>query len=66
MEQSIQNFLDAVNSVLLTVNDLMKYDETKDVTSNDPDDKGNENYSPSGLTNQKFVSDSISMGQLST
>lgn len=53
VEQSIQNFLDAVNSVLLTVNDLMKYDETKDVTSNDPDDKGNENYSPSGLTNQK-------------
>lgn len=53
VEQSIQNFLDAVNSVILTVNELMKYDEAKDVTSNDPDDIGNDNYSPSGLTNQK-------------
>ena len=53
VEQSIQNFLDAVNSVLLTVNDLMKYDESKEVTSNDPNDIGNDNYSPSGLTNQK-------------
>ncbi|MBD5627203.1 MAG: flagellar filament capping protein FliD [Desulfovibrio sp.] len=53
VEQSIQNFLDAVNSVLLTVNDLMKYDETKEVTSNDPNDIGTDNYSPSGLTNQK-------------
>lgn len=53
VEQSIQNFLDAVNSVLLTVNDLMKYDESKSVTSNDPNDMGSENYSPSGLTSQK-------------
>lgn len=53
VEQSIQNFLDAVNSVLLTVNSLMKYDETKEVTSNDPNDIGSDNYSPSGLTNQK-------------
>lgn len=53
VEQSVQNFLDAVNSVLLTVNELMSYDEAKDVTSNDPEDIGNENYSPSGLTNQK-------------
>ena len=53
VEQSIQDFLDAVNSVLLTVNELMKYDETKEVTSNDPNDIGNDNYSPSGLTNQK-------------
>lgn len=53
VEQSIQNFLDAVNSVLLTVNELMKYDETKEVTSSDPDDIGSDNYSPSGLTNQK-------------
>lgn len=53
VEQSIQNFLDAVNSVLLTINDLTKYDETKEVTSNDPDDIGKDNYSPSGLTNQK-------------
>ena len=53
VEQSIQNFLDAVNSVLLTVNELMKYDETKEVTSNDPNDIGSGNYSASGLTNQK-------------
>ncbi|MDE5831816.1 MAG: flagellar filament capping protein FliD, partial [Desulfovibrio sp.] len=53
VEQSIQNFLDAVNSVLLTVNELMKLDETKQVTSNDPNDIGSDNYSPSGLTNQK-------------
>lgn len=53
VEQSIQNFLDAVNSVLVTVNNLMKYDESKEVTSNDPEDIGNSNYSPSGLTNQK-------------
>jgi len=53
VEQSIQSFLDAVNSVLLTVNDLMKYDENKEVTSNDPNDIGNDNYSASGLTNQK-------------
>ena len=53
VEQSIQNFLDAVNSVILTVNELMKYDETKQVTSNDPNDIGNDNYSPSGLTSQK-------------
>lgn len=53
VEQSIQNFLDAVNSVLLTVNELMKYDETKEVTSNDPNDIGKSNYSASGLTNQK-------------
>lgn len=53
VEQSIQNFLDAVNSVILTVNDLMKYDENKEVTSNDPNDIGSDNYSPSGLTNQK-------------
>lgn len=53
VEQSIQDFLDAVNSVLLTINELTKYDETKEVTSNDPDDIGKDNYSPSGLTNQK-------------
>lgn len=53
VEQSIQNFLDAVNSVLITINDLMKYDENKQTTSSDPNDIGNSNYSPSGLTNQK-------------
>ena len=53
VEESIQNFLDAVNSVLLTVNELMKYDESKEVTSSDPNDIGSSNYSQSGLTNQK-------------
>ena len=53
VEQSIQNFLDAINSVLLTINQLTSYDEDKEVTSNDPDDMGNSNYSSSGLTNQK-------------
>ncbi|AMD90728.1 flagellar filament capping protein FliD [Desulfovibrio fairfieldensis] len=53
VEQSIQNFLDAVNSVLLTVRDYTSYDEDKEVTSNDPDDIEKDNYSPSGLTNQK-------------
>lgn len=53
VEESIQNFLDAVNSVLLTINDYTKYDEDKEVTSSDPDDIGKDNYSPSGLTNQK-------------
>ena len=53
VEQSIQNFLDAVNSVLLTIRDYTAYDEDKEVTSNDPDDIEKKNYSPSGLTNQK-------------
>ncbi|MGE9984606.1 flagellar filament capping protein FliD [Desulfovibrio sp. SGI.169] len=53
VEESIQNFLDAVNSVLLTINDYTAYDEDKEVTSSDPDDIGKDNYSPSGLTNQK-------------
>lgn len=53
VEQSIQNFLDAINSVLLTINELTAYDEDKEVTSNDPNDMGNDNYSASGLTNQK-------------
>ena len=53
VEQSIQNFLDAVNSVLLTIRDYTAYDEDKEVTSNDPDDIKKKNYSPSGLTNQK-------------
>ncbi len=53
VEQSIQNFLDAVNSVLLTVRDYTSYDEDKEVTTNDPDNIEKDNYSPSGLTNQK-------------
>lgn len=53
VEQSIQNFLDAVNSVLITIRELTKVDPDKEVTSNDPNDKGNPNYSMSGLTTEK-------------
>ncbi|MDR1857406.1 MAG: flagellar filament capping protein FliD [Desulfovibrio sp.] len=50
VEQSIQNFLDAVNSVLITIRELTKYDSDKEVTSTDPDSS---NYSPSQLTAEK-------------
>ncbi|MBQ9406878.1 MAG: flagellar filament capping protein FliD [Desulfovibrio sp.] len=53
VEQSIQNFLDAINSVLLTVRQFTAYDENKEVTSNDPDDIGSSNYSTSQLTAEK-------------
>ena len=53
VEQSIQNFLDAVNSVVMTINELSKVDEDKETTSNDPNDKGNKNYSKSTLTAEK-------------
>lgn len=53
IETSIQNFLDAVNSVLLVIRDYMKVDEDKEVTSNDPKDKGKSNYSASNLTQEK-------------
>lgn len=53
VEQSIQNFLDAVNSVLLTIREFTKYDEDKEVTSSDPKDEGKDNYSPSQLTSEK-------------
>ncbi|WP_298031538.1 flagellar filament capping protein FliD [uncultured Desulfovibrio sp.] len=53
VEQSIQKFLDAVNSVLLTIRDYTSYDKDREVTSSDPKDIGKDNYSPSGLTNQK-------------
>ncbi|MBO4368862.1 MAG: flagellar filament capping protein FliD, partial [Desulfovibrio sp.] len=49
----IQNFLDAVNSVLLTIQKLTAVDEDKETTSNDPNDKGNKNYSKSTLTAEK-------------
>jgi flagellar hook-associated protein 2 len=53
VEQSIQTFLDAVNSVLLTVRDLTAFKEDKEVTSNDPNDIGKSNYSSSLLTSEK-------------
>ncbi|MCR5814264.1 MAG: flagellar filament capping protein FliD [Desulfovibrio sp.] len=53
VETSIQNFLDAVNSVIMTINELSKVDEDKETTSNDPKDKGSSNYSKSTLTAEK-------------
>ncbi len=53
VEQSIQNFLDAVNSVLLTIRQYSSYDENKDVTTNDPNKIGSSNYSTSQLTAEK-------------
>ncbi|MCR4666559.1 MAG: flagellar filament capping protein FliD [Desulfovibrio sp.] len=53
VETSIQNFLDAVNSVLMTIRDLTAVDDDKEVTSNDPNDIGNSNYSKSTLTSEK-------------
>lgn len=53
VETSIQNFLDAVNSVLLTINDYTNYDPDKDVTTNDPDKSSSDNYSASLLTSEK-------------
>ncbi|MBO4300977.1 MAG: flagellar filament capping protein FliD [Desulfovibrio sp.] len=53
VEQSIQNFLDAVNSVLLTVRQFTSYDENKETTTNDPDKIGSSNYSTSQLTAEK-------------
>ncbi|MDR1778085.1 MAG: flagellar filament capping protein FliD [Desulfovibrio sp.] len=50
VEQSIQTFLDAVNSILITVRDLTSYNSDKEVTSTDPNDS---NYSPSQLTSEK-------------
>jgi flagellar hook-associated protein 2 len=53
VEQSIQTFLDAVNSVLLTVRELTSFKDDKEVTSNDPNDMDKNNYSPSLLTSEK-------------
>ena len=53
VETSIQNFLDSVNSVLLTINEYTKYDSTKDVTTNDPNKTTSDNYSTSQLTTEK-------------
>ena len=53
VEKSIQNFLDSVNSVLMTINELSKYDEDKEVTTNDPNKTSSKNYSSSQLTAEK-------------
>ena len=53
VEKSIQNFLDSVNSVLMTINELSKFDEDKEVTTNDPNKKTSKNYSTSQLTTEK-------------
>lgn len=53
VEKSIQTFLDAVNSILLTIRDFTKYDKDKATTTNDPKQTTNSNYSPSQLTAEK-------------
>lgn len=50
LQESIQTFLDAVNSLLVTVQTFTQYDENAETTSTDPDD---DNYSMSQLTSQK-------------
>lgn len=50
LQESIQTFLDAVNSLLITVQTFTQYDENAETTSTDPDD---DNYSMSQLTSQK-------------
>lgn len=50
LQESVQTFLDAVNSLLLTVQTFTKYDENAETTSTDPED---DNYSMSQLTSQK-------------
>lgn len=50
LQESVQAFLDAVNSVLVTVQTFTKYDENAETTSTDPED---DNYSMSQLTAQK-------------
>lgn len=50
LQESVQTFLDAVNSLLLTVQTFTKFDENAETTSTDPDD---DNYSMSQLTSQK-------------
>ena len=53
VEKSIQTFLDAVNSILLTIRDYTKYDKDKATTTNDPKQSTSDNYSPSQLTAEK-------------
>ena len=50
LQESVQTFLDAVNSLLVTVQTFTAYDENAETTSTDPDD---DNYSMSQLTSQK-------------
>ncbi|WP_291439577.1 flagellar filament capping protein FliD [Desulfovibrio sp.] len=53
VETSIQTFLDAVNSVLLTIREFTSFDKDKATTTNDPKLADNDNYSPSQLTAEK-------------
>ena len=53
VQESIQKFLDTVNTVLATVITFTKYDENAETTTNDPDKKTESNYSMSQLTSQK-------------
>lgn len=53
VEKSIQTFLDAVNSVLLTIREFTSFDKDKATTTNDPKLADNDNYSPSQLTAEK-------------
>ena len=53
VEKSIQSFLDSVNSVLLTINELSKFDKDKEVTTTDPNKSTSKNYSSSQLTAEK-------------
>ena len=53
VQESIQKFLDTVNTVLSTVITFTKFDENAETTTNDPDKKTESNYSMSQLTSQK-------------
>ena len=50
LQESVQSFLDAVNSLLVTIQTFTAYDENAETTSTDPED---DNYSMSQLTSQK-------------
>lgn len=50
LQESVQSFLDAVNSLLVTIQTFTAYDENAETTSTDPED---DNYSMSQLTAQK-------------
>lgn len=53
VQESIQKFIDTVNTVLSTVITFTKFDENAETTTNDPDKKTESNYSMSQLTSQK-------------
>ena len=50
LQESVQSFLDAVNSLLVTIQTFTAYDENAETTTSDPED---DNYSMSQLTAQK-------------